>query len=79
MRHIVFKSLFVALLPFFFAQCASSQKWLEKLNKGLDKTNEVLNSLSGSTEQQPAQPTDTAGAFLAPAVLGENSISVKFL
>ena len=66
MRHIVFKSLFVALLPFFFAQCASSQKWLEKLNKGLDKTNEILNSLSGSTEQQPAQPTDTidAKAFL---------------
>lgn len=88
MKQIVFKNLFIIGTLFFGIQGISAQKWLDKLNKGLDKTNEILNSASGSTEQS-SQPSDTIDAekFLneAPSfevkkltILNENGDTLRY-
>ena len=68
MKQVIFRTLCMAVVSLFLVQCVSAQKWLNKLNKGLDKTNEILNSVNGSTEQS-SQPSDTidAKAFLNEA------------
>ena len=63
MKQVVFRSLFMAIVSLFFVESISAQKWLKKVNEGLNKTNEVLNNLNGSTEQEQAtQPKDTVSA-----------------
>lgn len=60
MKQIVLKGLLMAVVSFFGVQNVSAQKWLDKLNKGLSKTNEILNAVNGSTEQeQTTQQKDT--------------------
>ena len=90
MKQVVLKSLLMAVVSFFFVQNISAQKWLDKLNKGLDKTNEILNSVSGSTEQEQAiQPEDTINTkdFLANTptfevkkltILNENGDTLRY-
>ena len=41
MKHLLFKTSFMVFLLFPLFQSVSAQKRLDKLNKGLEKTNEV--------------------------------------
>lgn len=92
MRHNVFmRSLFMAVMALFLVQGVSAQKWLNKLNKGLEKTNEVLDQVNGTTESSKAdeQSGDTIDAktFLdkAPSfevkkltILNENGDTLRY-
>lgn len=63
MKHVVFRSLCMAVVSLFLVQGVSAQKWLKKVNEG-------LNALGGKTEQSAHtdsnQSADTidAKAFL---------------
>lgn len=65
MKHLLFKTSFMVFLLFPLFQSVSAQKWLDKLNKGLEKTNEVLEQINGttnSTRTMNEQPTDSIDA-----------------
>ena len=93
MKHCLFmRSLFMAVMALFLVQGVSAQKWLNKLNKGLEKTNEVLDQVNGTTESSEKtdeQSGDTINAktFLdkAPSfevkkltILNENGDTLRY-
>ena len=61
MKHVVFKSLLVVAVLFLLIQGVSAQKWLKKVNEGLDAL--------GSKTEQPAQTSSNNDTINAKSFL----------